>query len=153
MERERLERLRDERDWETKETERPKNKTRPAAEKRKGIYKYQCPCNEKATYIGQTGRSFEIRWEEHKKAIDRQQWHHSGVTQHYQHCPHQFDKENFDVVQSMQGKNKRRLGYDMRLREAIEIRKNKSGPGRGLNEDMGAYVKTDIWDTVLNLMG
>ena len=38
----------------------------------------------------------------------------------------------------------------MRIREAIEVRRNKSGPGKDLNEDMGAYVKTDIWDTVLN---
>ena len=53
----------------------------------------------------------------------------------------------------MQGKNKRRLSYDVCLNKAIEIWKNKSGPGRGLNEDMGAYVKTDIWDTVLNSMG
>ena len=53
----------------------------------------------------------------------------------------------------MQGKNKKYLGYNMRIREALEIRRHKSGPGRGLNEDMGAYVKTDIWDTVLNAMG
>ena len=53
----------------------------------------------------------------------------------------------------MQDKNKRRLSYNMRIREALEIRRNNSGPGKGLNEDMGAYVKTDIWDTVLNSMG
>ena len=53
----------------------------------------------------------------------------------------------------MQGKNKRRLGYDMRIREALEIRRNNCGPGKSLNEDMGAYVKTDIWGTVLNSMG
>ena len=127
--------------------------TKPPPEKRKGIYRYQCPCSDNATYVGQTCRSFEICWDEHMKAIGRQQWNHSGVTQHYQHCPHQFDKDNFSVVQKMQGKNKKRLGYDMRIREAIEIRKNKCGPGRGLNEDMGAYVKTDIWDTVLKSMG
>ena len=49
----------------------------------------------------------------------------------------------------MQGKNKRLLTYDMRIREALEIRRHNSGPGKGLNEDMGAYVKTDIWDPVL----
>ena len=45
------------------------------------------------------------------------------------------------------------LGYNMRMRKALEIRKHKCGPGSGLNKDMGAYVKTDIWDTVLNAMG
>ena len=53
----------------------------------------------------------------------------------------------------MQGKNKSRLAYDMRIREALEIRHHNSGPGRGLNEDMGAYVKTDIWDPGLNTPG
>ena len=53
----------------------------------------------------------------------------------------------------MQGKNKKYLGYNMRIREALEIRRHKSGPGHGLNKDMGSYVKTDIWDTVLNAMG
>ena len=53
----------------------------------------------------------------------------------------------------MQGKNKKYLGYNMRICEALEICRHKSGPGRGLNEDMGAYVKTNIWDTMLNAMG
>ena len=50
----------------------------------------------------------------------------------------------------MQCKQERRLGYDLSIREAMEIRRHNSGPGRGLNEDMGAYIKTDIWDPVLN---
>ena len=83
-----------------------KNTTKPPQEKRKGIYKYKCPCTDNATYVGQTGCSFEIQWDKHKKAIDRQQWSHSGVTQHYQHCPHQFSKDNFDIVHKMQGKKK-----------------------------------------------
>ena len=58
-------------------------------------------------------------------------------------------KKNFSVVQNMQGKNKKLLGYEMRIREALEIRRHNCGPGRGLNEDMGAYVRTDIWDPVL----
>ena len=106
-----------------------KNSTKPPKEKRKGIYRYQCPCSTKSTYIGQTCRSYEIRWDEHGKAIQRQQWQHSGITQHYQHCPHNFDKNNFSIVQNMQCKNKRRLVYDMRVREALGIRKHNCGPG------------------------
>ena len=102
---------------------------------------------------GQTCRSYKKRWKEHGKAIEKEQWQHLGITQHYQNCRKKFDTQNFSVVHNMQDKNKRRLGYNMRLREALEIRCHKSGPGRGLNEDMGSYVKTDIWDTVLNSMG
>ena len=39
--------------------------------------------------------------------------------------------------------------YNLRMREAFEIRRYDSGPGKGLNEDNGAYLKTDIWDPVL----
>ena len=52
----------------------------------------------------------------------------------------------------MQSKNKKRLAYDLRVREAMEIRRHDCGPGKGLNEDMGAYVKTDLWDPVLRTL-
>ena len=44
----------------------------------------------------------------------------------------------------------KRLAYDLKIREALEIRSHNSGPGKGLNEDMGVHVKSDIWDPVLN---
>ena len=50
----------------------------------------------------------------------------------------------------MQDKKKRRLAYNLKICEAMEIRHHGSGPGRGFNEDMGAYVKMDIWDPVLH---
>ena len=130
-----------------------KNKTQPPKEMKKGIYKYTCTCSEQATYIGQTGRSYETRWKEHGNAVTKEQWQHSGISQHYQHCQHSFDTKNFSPIHNMQGKNKRQLGYNMRIREALEIRHHNSGPGNGLNEDMGAYIKTDIWDPVLNSLG
>ena len=130
-----------------------KNKTQPPKEMKKGIYKYTCTCSEQAIYIGQTGRSYETRWKEHQTAVTKEQWQHSGITQHFQHCQHNFDTNNFTAIHNMQGKNKRQLGYNMRIREALEIRHHNSGPGNGLNEDMGAYIKTDIWDPVLNSLG
>ena len=129
-----------------------KNKSQPSPETRKGVYRYQCPCSEKAVYVGQTARSCKLRWDEHGKAIQKENWHHSGITQHHQHCEQPFDKANATVVKTMQGKNKGQLAYNLKVREALEIRRNNCGPGRGLNEDMGAYVKTDIWDPVLRTM-
>ena len=126
-----------------------RNSTKPPKEKNKGIYKYDCPCSPTATYIGQTARSYEIRWDEHLKAINTEKWSHSGISQHYQNCTHTPNKDNFSIVKNMQGKNKKFLSYNMRIREALEIRRHKCGPGKGLNEDMGAYVKTDMWDPVL----
>ena len=52
----------------------------------------------------------------------------------------------------MANKNKK-LNCDLKVREAFEIKKANCGPGKGLNEDMGAYIKTDIWDPVLNHIG
>ena len=119
----------------------------------KGLYKYTCKCSNKAIYIGQTARSFEHRWKEHGSAINNETWSHSGITQHHQNFPQHFDKENFKIVTKMQGKKKRRLAYDIKIREALEFRHHSSGPGKGLNEDIGAYIRTDIWDPVLNHIG
>ena len=129
-----------------------RNKTNPPKPKKKGIYKYTCNCSEKATYIGQTHRSCETRWSEHERAIHNGQWQHSGLTQHYENCPYDFDKDNFTVIQTMQDKFKGRLAYNLKIREAFEIRRHNCGPGKGLNEDNGAYLKTDIWDPLLKTM-
>ena len=112
--------------------------------------KYHCPCSPSATYIGQTSRACDLRWDEHGKAIQKANWLHSGISQCHQTCPEAFDKTNASIITTMQGKNKRRLAYDLKIREALEIRHYASGPGKGLNEDMGAYVKTDQWDPILH---
>ena len=127
-----------------------RNKSNPPKDKRKGIYRYTCTCSKKAIYIGQTHRSCEIRWKEHERAIQNEQWHHSGITQHHQHCQHTSNKDNFEVIHTTQDKKKGRLAFNLKVREAFEIRRHGSGPGKGLNEDNGAYLKMDIWDPVLN---
>ena len=76
----------------------------------------------------------------------------SGITQHHEHCTQLINMDNFKPVHNMQGKKKRKLGYDLRIREAMEIRHYDCGPGKGLNEDTGAYIKTDIWDPVLRAL-
>ena len=78
-----------------------KNKTRPPREKKKGIYKYICKCTDKSIYIGQTGRSYELRWAEHERATQKERWHHSGLTQHLEHYPQSFNKENFEPVDNI----------------------------------------------------
>ena len=100
---------------------------------------------------GQTARCFETRWKEHGRAIEKGQWSHSGITQHHQHCD-AFDPSNFEIIKTMSSKNKRKLNYDLKVAEALEIKKHNCGPGKGLNEDWGAYVKTDAWNPVFNTM-
>ena len=52
----------------------------------------------------------------------------------------------------MNNKNKKKLTYDLKIREALEIKRHDSGPGHGLNEDYGAYVKTGAWNPVFHQM-
>ena len=128
-----------------------KNKTKIDPKKKKAVYKYICKkCNK--VYIGQTARCCETRWKEHGRAIEKGQWAHSGISQHHQHCDEPFDLSNFEVVKTMANKNKKKLNYDLKVREAFEIKKANCGPGKGLNEDWGAYVKTDAWNPVFNTM-
>ena len=129
-----------------------KNKTHAPREKKKGIYKYTCTCSENSIYIGQTNRSCEICWKDHERDVNKERWQKSGITQHLQHCQENFSKDNFEVVHTMQDKKKSRLAYNLRMREAFEIRRHDSGPGRGLNEDNGAYLKTDMWDPILKTL-
>ena len=60
------------------------NKSKPETCKRKGVYKYKCPCDENAVYLGQTIRSYEQRRQEHGKAVEKKQWQHSGISQHFE---------------------------------------------------------------------
>ena len=62
------------------------------------------------------------------------------------------DWENPTVLATMNGKNKKRLGYDLKVREALEIKRHNCGPGHGLNEDLGAYVKMTQWNPVFHSM-
>ena len=86
----------------------------------------------------------------HRKAAEKQNWSHSGITQHKEFCQQPVDWENPIVITTMSNKNKNKLAYDLKIREAIEIKKNQCGPGKGLNEDFGSYVKTGAWAPVLN---
>ena len=61
-------------------------------------------------------------------------------------------KSRLTVLATFSGKNKKRLAYDVKVCETLEIRRHNCGPGSGLNEDMGAYVKTSQWDPVFHKM-
>ena len=130
-----------------------KNKTHPDQKQKKGIYQLTCTCNDKNTYVGQTIRSIGKRCLEHKKASEKGNWQHSGISQHKETCNQPVDWENPIVLKTMSGKNKKSLAYSLKVREALEIKRQNSGPGQGLNEDFGAYVKTTQWNPVFHTMG
>ena len=103
-------------------------------------------------YIGQTSRKFSTRMHEHKTAIEKQQWAHSGIAAHKRFCKEPVDWENPRILDTLQGKNKQWLRYNLRLRESIHIAKEKTGPGHGLNEDRGSYTRSSSWLPVFKTM-
>lgn len=129
-----------------------KNKTRPPKQDMKGVYRLDCPCSPSAVYVGETARKFSTRVKEHRKAVEHKKWSHSGITAHKEACDLPVDWENPQILATMAHKNKKVLKYNLRLREALQIQKNDCGPGRGLNEDWGAYLKTRAWVPVFNRM-
>ena len=130
-----------------------KNKTHPEQKQRKGIYQLSCPCDAKSIYVGQTIRAIDRRCLEHKTAAEKGNWQHSGISQHKELCKEPVDWEDPKILKTMSGKNKKSLAYSLKIREALEIKRQNCGPGQGLNEDFGAYVKTAQWNPVFHGMG
>ena len=129
-----------------------RNKTQHDATLKPGIYEFQCTCSEQAKYVGQTTRAIATRGKEHGRAAATGDWQHSGISRHKEHCKEEVDWTKPKVIKTMQDKNKKKLTYNLKIREALEIRARNCGPGRGLNEDFGAYVKTHIWNPVFHQM-
>ena len=56
------------------------------------------------------------------------------------------------VLPRVNDKNQQRLKHHLRVEEALWIQRLNCGPGKGLNEDYGSYVKTDAWKLVFSTM-
>ena len=117
--------------------------------KKSGIYQYTCS-QHKTHYIGETKRSFKIRDKEHKKAAQQQRWSHSGLTQHMENCSANIEGPKILHNSDERQKNPK---FDLRVREALYIRRYQCGPGKGMNQDYGSYVNTNQWQPVFNRMG
>ena len=114
-----------------------------------GIYRYHCP-KHNIDYIAETKRSFRIHDAEHRSAAAAGRWSHSGLTQHMENCDAQI--EGPYIIETGDRKNKN-LKYDLRIGEALNIRRYNCGPGKGMNEDYGSYVTTQQWQPVFNILG
>ena len=83
-------------------------------------------------------------------AAERGNWNHSGLTQHLQHCEGPINGP--EILETVSAKTKSGVKYDLRIKEALYIRKFDCGPNKGMNEDMGSYISTTQWAPVLNGM-
>ncbi|XP_060794656.1 uncharacterized protein LOC132897207 isoform X1 [Neoarius graeffei] len=118
------------------------------------IYEIPCQlCNK--TYIGETGRSFNTRKNEHKKECEKetatrqtrtikekaqQENYKSAITDHCKRENHIMDWGNARVIRTEDNKHQRWI------REAMEIRKRSP---RTINRDEGAYMLSHTWSAIL----
>ena len=66
---------------------------------------------------------------------------------------HMAEREKRPIILcTMNAKTKAKLKRDLRIREALEIQRHNCGPGQGMNEDWGSYVKTTQWGPVFSGM-
>ena len=101
--------------------------------------------------MGETRRTIETRAKEHKQAVEREKWSHSGLAQHKKDCKESMNWTP-EVLSRVSDKNPQRLKHLLRVEEAMWIRRLNCGPGKGLNEDWGSYVKTDAWPPLFKTM-
>jgi hypothetical protein len=75
----------------------------------------------------------------------------SGITKHASECTTGIiNWDEPEVLATFQDKEMGKLKNNNFIRESLEIRKQETGPGKGLNDDYSKYVKTHAWDPILS---
>ena len=105
----------------------------PIQKKSGVIYRYKCDsvdCDEE--YIGESSRTFGVRFKEHQKAP-------SPIYDHFNTTGHNVNIDNFSIV----GREDQYLSRT--IKEALYIKVNNPS----LNRNIGKYHLPHIWDEVL----
>ena len=117
-----------------------KVKDKIALERRNGvIYKINCACGD--TYIGETGRTLEIRMKEHKHASIKADFEESAVAEHAWLSGHYSDWNNVEVLDQENDLYRRKVkeGIEIRLTNK-QLRINRD-EGRDLSPEWFAIIK------------
>ena len=117
-----------------------KVKDQIALERRNGvIYKINCACGD--TYIGETGRTLEIRVKEHKRACVKADFEKSSVAEHAWLSGHYIDWDNVEVLDQENDLCRRKVkeGIEIRLTNK-KLRINRD-EGRDLSPEWFSIVK------------
>jgi hypothetical protein len=103
----------------------------------KGIYKVSCSCGK--CYIGETGRSFQVRIKEHEANIRNERTHTSALAEHSLKTKHHVCLEDTKILA------KEDHYYKRHLREALEIIKHPNN----IKRDGGLEVSS-FWHPLIN---
>ena len=128
------------------------NKTRHPPLTQKGVYQLTCSCNPERKYVGQTRVSFRTRMSQHQKDVSssKSEQNISGISKHARECTSgDINWEEPEIVATFNDKKKTSLQQNLLIRESLEIRKQKTTRGLGLN-DPQLCVRTNAWDPILN---
>jgi hypothetical protein len=104
-----------------------------------GMYRIPCECDK--VYVGQTGRSIEMRHKEHRRYICLDQLDKSAVAEHSVNTGHCIDFSNTIILDRI-------LSYmDRLLKEPTGIRLNN----KNFNRD-GGLMLSRPWYPVINML-
>ena len=96
------------------------------------------PCSSGKQYVGETGATVKTRIK-HQKAVFENKKNDSALAEHADICnvSVQWDKASILVSENK--------FFRRSVRESLEIQRQRTAPGQGLNKDTGRYVKTNAW--------
>ncbi len=106
-----------------------------------GVYFIPTGCRN--GYTGETKKKIVTRTNEHAKAIFLEDTEKDAIAAHQIECGCEIDMTKTKVLAQ------ETRWFPRKVREALEIRRLKTGPGHGINQDMGDYVKTNHWNDLL----
>ena len=98
-----------------------------------GVYKLECNCS--AVYIGETKKRVTTRIAQHERDIFNGRWQMSGASEHAKTCDQGFKYEEAETL------NVERFYLHSKIREAVEIRRERGSVGAVPNRDSGSYLK------------
>ena len=116
-----------------------KNKSKLPNNSYPGVYKIPCKIHTVNPYIGETKIQIRSRNLQHQENTRKEKWDQSGVVSHSRLC----EGVNWNEIETVCVERNR---FNRKVREALEIQYNKSGPDNGgMNLDDGDYLKTKFW--------
>jgi hypothetical protein len=127
------------------------NKTRPDRLDQKGVYELTCSCDPGSKYIGQTRVSFKTRMGQHAAdtTSNKLDENISGISKHARHCNEGNIKwDEPKILTTFADKRKYSLQQSLLIRESLEIKRQSTTTGLGLN-DPQLCVKTTAWNPIL----
>ena len=97
------------------------------------------PCSCGKQYVGETGATVKTCIKQHQKAVFENKKDDSALAEHADICNGSVQWDNTSILAS---ENK---FFWRSVRESIEIQRQGTDPGQGLNKDTGRYVKTNAF--------